>query len=585
MLGYADPEEAHTSLLDGGGGGRSRSRRVVALAMVAGFLVFGSGAHLVRSLSSQPPQLSVYAYGLTQILDDDAKIDPQKPQAQKRCEHVIERTITRNFGKSLKTLQEQFALQSTDANYYYRGVAYLFWEDFVTKGWGEFNLTKIVPSARLADGSPLSRTSTWTWITGDQHLSNFGAWKNRHGEVVFSVNDFDEAVIYDFQMDIWRVAVSIFDHAITLGLNYEDAAKAVVAFTDEYVGKVKGYLNNEDALLRELTAANVGKQAVELKQFLEDVMSQESVHKQLNKFTIKGDDGKRRFFIDESTKLEKVSPDLRQEIERAMGKRMYGATLQKIGWMAKEWNDDDFKVLDVAKRVGSGDGSFGVSRYYVLIAGTDTLVNQVLKTDPIDGVILDVKFVATPAVRAVLSEQDWPWYETLFVNEGSRVVEAQRRLTSYTDPYTGYVTIRGAVHSVRQRSPWKASLDFSTHDPANYEATVREVAGVTATSHVRATVGNAPVRFKDVIGAALSSTEARAQWGAAVARTAAAYRKQVLLDFECFKDWVEKGSPLSAFNEADSFDLKMENGALPAQGAKRDCSEQTVAPQPQTPVL
>jgi uncharacterized protein (DUF2252 family) len=29
------------------------------------------------------------------------------------------------------------------------------------------------------DGSPLARTATWTWISGDQHLSNFGAWKNR----------------------------------------------------------------------------------------------------------------------------------------------------------------------------------------------------------------------------------------------------------------------------------------------------------------------------------------------------------------------------------------------------------------------
>jgi hypothetical protein len=29
----------------------------------------------------------------------------------------------------------------------------------------------------LSDGSPLQRTSTWTWVTGDQHLSNFGAWQ------------------------------------------------------------------------------------------------------------------------------------------------------------------------------------------------------------------------------------------------------------------------------------------------------------------------------------------------------------------------------------------------------------------------
>ena len=251
------------------------------------------------------------------------------------------------------------------------------------------------------------------------------------------------------------------------------------------------------------------------------------------------------------------------------------------------------QVRDVAKRVASGDGSYGVSRYYVLLAGSDTLVNQIA----IDGVILDVKFVPPPAVRAVLSDEDWPWYETctaraseprkarsgtgaacalcwlarsrsasdashtahdslesrasgaVFVNEGARCVEAQRRLTSYTDPFAGYTTIRGGVHVVRQRSPWKASLEFDGLDKANFVATVRQVAIVTATSHVRGSVGKAPVQFKEVIGAALSSVEARAQWGAAVARTAAAYREQVLLDFECFSNWVKQGSPLSAFVE------------------------------------
>jgi len=41
----------------------------------------------------------------------------------------------------------------------------------------------------------------------------FGAWRNRGGEVVYSVNDFDEAVIYDFHLDILHIAVSICNHA------------------------------------------------------------------------------------------------------------------------------------------------------------------------------------------------------------------------------------------------------------------------------------------------------------------------------------------------------------------------------------
>jgi len=51
-----------------------------------------------------------------------------------------------------------------------------------------------------------------------QHVSNFGAWRNRHGDIVLGVNDFDEAVVYDFQIDIWRLAVSMYDHSISNGM-------------------------------------------------------------------------------------------------------------------------------------------------------------------------------------------------------------------------------------------------------------------------------------------------------------------------------------------------------------------------------
>ena len=53
-------------------------------------------------------------------------------------------------------------------------------------------------------------------------------------------------------------------------------------------------------------------------------------------------------------------------------------------------------------------------------------------------------------------------YHTIFANEAMRAVEAQRRLTSYTDPYTGWVYIDGEAYAVRQRSPYKDSLDLES---------------------------------------------------------------------------------------------------------------------------
>ena len=157
-----------------------------------------------------------------------------------------------------------FALQASSVNMYYRGVAYMFWEDFVRRGWGDYDLTKYAalsdsPKRPVNDSdgqridNELIRTSAWTWITGDQHLSNFGAWRNRAGNVVFGVNDFDEAVIFDFHIDIWRLAVSIYDHATSNGHTPSQAVSAVRAFTDAYVATLEGYVGNERALLFEMT--------------------------------------------------------------------------------------------------------------------------------------------------------------------------------------------------------------------------------------------------------------------------------------------------------------------------------------------
>ena len=123
-------------------------------------------------------------------------------QAVSRCEWVVQQVKQHDHGKSASKLREQYAAESSDVNSFYRGTAYLFWQDFVKGGWGVSDLSTLGVPTTQADGTPLQRTSTWTWITGDQHLSNFGAWKNRHGDVIFGVNDFDEATIFDFQIDV-----------------------------------------------------------------------------------------------------------------------------------------------------------------------------------------------------------------------------------------------------------------------------------------------------------------------------------------------------------------------------------------------
>ena len=216
--------------------------------------------------------------------------------------------------------------------------------------------------------------------------------------------------------------------------------------------------------------------------------------------------------------------------------------MMKTGWHVPTWSDEIFTILDVAARLGSGVGSFGVDRYYILIQGIDN-----------NHVILDVKYEPPGAVAGVLSEDDKAWYQILFANDAARAVEGQRRLTSYTDPYTGWVLLNGKPFTVRERSPWKDSPDLDKlTEYRDFDTFIAHVAMATATSHVRGTPAKSPGQFKEVLARVWRSKRARKSWGESVAELAFMYRDQVELDYQCFKAHAEAKFPPAAAASADA---------------------------------
>jgi hypothetical protein len=92
-------------------------------------------------------------------------------------------------------------------------------------------------------------------------------------------------------------------------------------------------------------------------------------------------------------------------------------------------------------------------------------------------------------VWRILNEVDFvnpdikSWYNNMFRNEADRAAQAQRRLTSYTDPYVGYLDIDGDSYIVRQRSPYKSSFDVSTLTyPRAFSEFMEQIAMETATA-------------------------------------------------------------------------------------------------------
>ena len=200
------------------------------------------------------------------------------------------------------------------------------------------------------------------------------------------------------------------------------------------------------------------------------------------------DDGARRFVRNEDTRLEDVSPETIEKIWAEVTPLKYGASMMKMGYLVPGWDEDFFTVLDVARRVNSGIGSYGVDRFYILLKGEDVLIEEdqdVLSAS----VILDVKFEPISAVSRILDKDDpetKAWYDQMFRNEADRAAAAQRALTSYTDPFVGYMVIDGDSYIVRQRSPYKSSLDLGTlTNHRTFTEFVEQIAVVTATAHVR----------------------------------------------------------------------------------------------------
>lgn len=446
------------------------------------------------------------------------------PDSYDRCPYVIQTFQDLNEGVTdMSLLRDKYITQSVDYNVFYRATALLFWKDFGSGHWGSkqdrsINLDDLVllkDAKYVTDGTPISPRSTWTWITGDQHLSNFGAWRNRGGNIVFSVNDFDEAAIYDFHIDVLRIAVSICNHGYANGLNDKEVRDALEAFTYTYVKTVIDYVWNDKALLFELDSyTSMGA----LRDFILNVENEMSLAKQMHKFTEVGHDGMRRFIRDDDTRLEDVPERTEEKIREEITSTRYGATMMHMGWRVRGWDDDFFTVLDVVRRVDSGVGSYGVDRYYVLLKGEDALLEEeegVLSSS----VILDVKFEPVSSVSRIINDIDYPdrdvkaWYKYMFRNEADRAAQAQQRLSSYTDPFVGYLDIDGESYIVRQRSPYKSSFNIDTlkHVRAFSEFT-EQVAIETATAHTRGSVAKSPGQFKQVIKGLLGGDQARRRW-------------------------------------------------------------------------
>lgn len=323
--------------------------------------------------------------------------------------------------------KEKFEKMAASPYAFYRGSNHLYWEDFYNDWRIDF-----------FGGSP----ETLTWINGDAHIYNYGAYTNHYGTANFGMDDFDDAIVADYQFDLWRMAVSIIldcrDNDVFDDYTAQKAVRRFArAYWQEMVNHSEDDPNCEVHCTKDSTSGKLSK-------FLAKVERDKNRSKMLKKWTVIN--GQKRTFDYNNEKLERLSEEEYSGIERAL--ESYKKQL------SEKFSETEapFEVKDIARRIKAGTGSLGSKRYYILLEG--------LTKGPDDDLILDMKEQNKPPLYRHMSKDEKKEYSRAYPEEGKRHALACEALAEHPDKYLGSLQYGDLSFSIKERSPMKA--DFPT---------------------------------------------------------------------------------------------------------------------------
>lgn len=378
---------------------------------------------------------------------------PRPLTLHNRPQKVLDAIATANAALSDDDRQAKYAKLAESPYRFFRGTNHLYWDDV----WHDWRFA-------LFGGLP----ETQTWLQGDAHAYNFGAYGHHDDAVRYGMDDFDDALISDYQYDLWRLAISlVLDARENVELSRKGTRKALKALVESYHDELAGHARGE---VPEAVTLETAKGT--LAPFLEKVSRKQSRAKMLEKWTQLTDEG--RSFAERPGKLARLPAPLASQLRKAIEEE-YRHTLVKAHTPADEAH---FRVKDMARRLDAGTGSLGLERFYVLIEGG--------RDHEHDDVILDVKQQTPPEGWRLMNAAEKRAWRAAFPHEGARHAAAFCAIAEHPDPYLGWLHLDKAVFSVRERSPFKE--DFPTHklDGAKpYRKLVKQWGRILAREHLR----------------------------------------------------------------------------------------------------
>jgi uncharacterized protein (DUF2252 family) len=359
-------------------------------------------------------------------------------------------------------------------------------------------------------------TGIGTVMDGDAHLSNFGMYGTPQREVVFDLNDFDEATWGPWEWDLKRLSASVNVAGRQNGLNVRERAAAVKRCVDGYRFNARRlqsmgfldvwYLHAYPGRDNPIVHVDAKSKAVFSKTLSKALHTDNRAL--LPKVADREGNGS-WIFRDSPPVLSRVDKATRQKVIDSLNP--YSLTLAR----ERRVMLNRYNVVDVAHRV-VGVGSVGTRAYLVLLFGNG-------EADPL---FLQVKEATVPAHAPFL-----PPLDKEFQHNGHRVVVGQRALQASSDPMLGCTCIDGRDFYVRQMKNLKASVpvEWLTGSSFNFYAWV--CGAILARAHART---SDPARIAGYCGNSSVLDEAIATW-------AESYGNQTETDHAALVDAIHRG--------------------------------------------
>jgi uncharacterized protein (DUF2252 family) len=291
------------------------------------------------------------------------------------------------------------------------------------------------------DFARLPSTGITPVICGDAHLGNFGFYASPERELVFDLNDFDEAHPGPWEWDLRRLVASVYVAGRQNGFRETACADAVVHCVAEYREQI-GHLAEQPLLARSFDRMDVDRlrAAASRAGFRAEIKrAARRAHRRtsdraLPRFTEQRDGLPR--LVEEPPLITRPSPEEYDQLAEALDG--YLSTLPP------HWARilGGYRIVDIAHKV-VGVGSVGLRAYVALCEGSS----------PDDVLFLQLK----QARRSVVARHihgDSAWHR----HQGERVVEYQHALQTVSDPLLGWTTVGELQFYVRQFRDMKGAI-------------------------------------------------------------------------------------------------------------------------------